>query len=67
MIFYCIKNTKDFYKLKVQFLLAIASYAQSTQNSKFVIALHISANKRGMELTFLHADKHQIGSYRLIQ
>ena len=52
MIFYCIKNTKDFYKLKVQFLLAIARYAQSTQNSKFVIALHISANKRGMELIF---------------
>ena len=39
MIFYCMKNTKDIYKLKVLFLLAIARYAQSTQNSKFPIAL----------------------------
>ena len=37
MIFYCMKNTKDIYKLKVLFLLAIARYAQSTQNSKFPI------------------------------
>ena len=51
-------NIKLFYKLVVSPLLVIARFAQKAQNSKFVISLQY-LRKEGMELTFLHADKHQ--------
>ena len=59
MIF-CMKiNMKTFYKLTVSLLLAIARYAQSTQNSKFVISLQYLKKEGRSEVDFLHADKHQ--------
>ena len=39
MIFNMRINIKVFYKLTGSFLLVVARYAQSTQNSKFVIPL----------------------------
>ena len=38
---FCMKisSIKDFYKMAVMFLLAIARHAQNTQNNKFVISL----------------------------
>ena len=59
MIF-CMKiNIEVFYKLNVSFLLVIARYAQTTQNSKFVISLKYLKKERRDEVDSLHADKHQ--------
>ena len=59
MIF-CMKiNMKTFYKLTVSLLLAIARYAQSTQNSKFVISLQYLKKEERDEVDFLHADRRQ--------
>ena len=67
MIF-CMKiNIKGFYKLTVSFLLILASYAQSTQNNKFVISLQYLKKEGKDEVDFLRADKYQTfftnGSY----
>ena len=46
-------NIKVFYKEAVSFSLVIATYTQSTQNSKFVISFAISQKKKGgMKLIF---------------
>ena len=58
MIF-CKIKINVFYKLTGSFLLVIDRYAQSTQESKFVISLKYLRNEVGDELDFLHADKHQ--------
>ena len=57
---------KFFQKDKHQSLLqagaiafTIASHAQSTQNSKFVISLQYLKKEGRDEVDFLHADKHQ--------
>ena len=59
MIFYIKKNIKVFYKLTISFLLVIARYAQSTQNSKFVMSLQYLKKEGRDEVVFMHADKHQ--------
>ena len=57
---FCMKiNFKVFYKLIVSFLLVIARYAQSSQNSKFKISLQYLRKEGRNEFDFLHADKHQ--------
>ena len=57
--FYIKINFKVFLKLAVSYLLIIARYTQSTQNSKFVISLQYPKKERRDEVDFLHADKHQ--------
>ena len=52
-------NIKVFYKETVPFLLVIARYAQSTQNSKFVILLQHLKKEGRDEVDFLHGYKHQ--------
>ena len=60
MIFSMKIKIKVFCKLALSFVLVIAKYAQSTQNSKFVISLffifvsfcNISKRKGGMKLIF---------------
>ena len=54
LIFWMKLNIKVFYKLTTSFLLAIARYVQSNQNSKFVISLQYL-----FSFFFLHKDKHQ--------
>ena len=55
----CMKiNIKVFYSQTVSFLLAIARYAQSSQNSKFLISLQYLEIERRDEVDFLLADRH---------
>ena len=58
-LIFCMKisSMKDFYKLVIMFLLAIARHAQNTQNSKFVISLQYLKKEGKDESGFLHADK----------
>ena len=42
-------NINVFYKLTVSFLLVIARYVQSTQNSKFVIYWQYISKKKGRD------------------
>ena len=52
MIF-CLKiNIKIFYKLAESFLLVMARYAQSTQNSNFVISLQYLIKEGRDEVNF---------------
>ena len=51
-------NLKVFNKLTVSFLLIIARYAQTTQNSKFVISLQYLKKEERDQVYFLHADEH---------
>ena len=52
-MFFCMKiNIKVFYKLTASFLLIIARYAQSTQNSNCVISLQYLKKQGGMKLVF---------------
>ena len=65
MIFCMKKKIKVFYKLLISFLLAVGRYAQSTQNSKFVITFKISKKKGGMKFIFCMQINVKL-SYRLI-
>ena len=59
MTFYMRIYVNIFNKLTVSFLLFIARYAQSTQNSKFVICLQYLKKEGRNKFDFLHADKHE--------
>ena len=55
----CMKvNIKVFYNLTVSVLLVIAWYAQSTQNSKYIIFCNILKKEGRDEVDFLNANKH---------
>ena len=56
MIFCMKRNIKVSYKLVVLLLQVVARYAQSYICNIFAIP---PKKKEGMELIFLHADKHQ--------
>ena len=59
-LIFCMKiNVKVFFKLIPLFLMAIASYAQSTKNSKFAKCLKYFRKEVRNELDFSHAGKHQ--------
>ena len=62
-------NIKVFYKQVVSFLLVMARYAQSTQNSKFVVSLQYVKKEGRDEVdflqhqTFLRVDPINLGGY----
>ena len=56
--FYMQKNIKDFFKLKLSFLLRVAKHAQITQNKKFAISFQYRKKEVSDEVDFLHTDKH---------
>ena len=60
MIFCMKMNINVFYKIVVSFLLVIARYSQSTQNSKFIISLQYFKKQGRDEVDFLHLDKQTI-------
>ena len=68
--FFCVHKYQSFLRTKapkiasLQYLrntskLFIARYAQSNQNSKFVISLQYLKKEGRNKVDFLHADKHQ--------
>ena len=57
--FYMQKNSKDFFKLKLTFLLCVAKHAQITQNKNFAISFQYRKKEVSDEVDFLHTDKHE--------